>query len=603
MPSTNGRHPKRAILYARVSTEEQARSGYSLAQQMETLRGYATREGYEIVEEVGDPGQSGASLERPGMDRVRDLVAAGGVSFVLAQDRDRFAREPAYVYLLREECAEQGTKLQALNDRGDDSPEGELANGIFDQFAKYERMKMAERSRRGKMRKARQGEVVASIRPSYGYQFTEDRKGYEVDPQKMSVVKRIFEMVAAGSSFHSVKKVLESEGVPTPTGGWCWRHSTLQRIIDNEVYRTRDLDELRGLLAPEMVNRLGPNVRYGICWYGKKRHIQTQRTGVGPNGKRRYSKGKRTEDVPKEQWIGIPVPDSGIPPEVVDVARKRRGTYRKAATGSDRYWDLSGGVLRCGGCVMSGVPTGKRRGRRRYYYRCPNRARNGLRACSMNKNFRAERLEAEVWEEVSSLLKEPERLRAGIEHMIEEERTSLHKDPTQEIERWRAEIEKIEQMRGGYLDQQAEGIITIGELKSKIAGLQERREIAEQELEKLTHHQERVAKLECEAGALVEHFRFQAREGLDLFTPEDRRDAYKALGLKVIAHADGVAELTGSAIVESSGSDSDTRQASAGLRRRLSGASGPWSRGRTPPSPPSRRAGTGSPTRTGSRRP
>src|SRR5688572_5580610 len=100
MPSTNGHGPKRAILYARVSTAEQARSGYSLPQQLEALRGYALREGYEVLEEVSDPGQSGASLERPGMDRVRDLVAAGGVSVVLAQDRDRFAREPAYHYLL-----------------------------------------------------------------------------------------------------------------------------------------------------------------------------------------------------------------------------------------------------------------------------------------------------------------------------------------------------------------------------------------------------------------------------------------------------------------------------------------------------------------------
>jgi hypothetical protein len=55
------------------------------------------------------------------MDRVRDLVAAGGVSVVLAQDRDRFAREPAYLYLLREEFAGGGTALQALNDQGDDS--------------------------------------------------------------------------------------------------------------------------------------------------------------------------------------------------------------------------------------------------------------------------------------------------------------------------------------------------------------------------------------------------------------------------------------------------------------------------------------------------
>ena len=85
MSNTNGHGPKkRAVLYARVSTAEQARSGFSLAQQMETLREYAEREGYKVVEEVTDPGQSGASLERPGMDRVRDLVAAGGVSVVLA---------------------------------------------------------------------------------------------------------------------------------------------------------------------------------------------------------------------------------------------------------------------------------------------------------------------------------------------------------------------------------------------------------------------------------------------------------------------------------------------------------------------------------------
>src|SRR5215218_8763628 len=125
MPSINGLGPKMAILYARVSTDEQARSGYSLSQQLEALRTYAAREGYEILEEVQDPGQSGATLERPGMDRVRDLVVAGGVSVVLAQDRDRFSREPAYTYLLRREFEEHGTKLRALNDRGDDSPEGE----------------------------------------------------------------------------------------------------------------------------------------------------------------------------------------------------------------------------------------------------------------------------------------------------------------------------------------------------------------------------------------------------------------------------------------------------------------------------------------------
>ena len=109
---------------ARVSTDEQARSGYSLAQQLEAMREYAARDGYEVLEEIQDPGQSGASLERPGMDRVRDLVAAGEVSVVLAQDRDRFAREPAYHYLLRREFEEHGAKIRALNDRGMIPPKG-----------------------------------------------------------------------------------------------------------------------------------------------------------------------------------------------------------------------------------------------------------------------------------------------------------------------------------------------------------------------------------------------------------------------------------------------------------------------------------------------
>src|SRR5829696_6245844 len=85
MPSPNGLGPSRAILYARVSTQEQAAKGYSLAQQLEALRSFAAREGYEVIEEVEDRGQSAASLERPGMDRVRDLVATGGVSMVLAK--------------------------------------------------------------------------------------------------------------------------------------------------------------------------------------------------------------------------------------------------------------------------------------------------------------------------------------------------------------------------------------------------------------------------------------------------------------------------------------------------------------------------------------
>jgi hypothetical protein len=103
-------------------------------------------------EKVSEQGQSGASLEWPGMNLVRGLVAAGGIAVVLAQDRNRFAREPAYHYLLRRALEEHGAKIRALNESGDERPEGELTDGILDQLSKFERAKTAASSRQGRLR-------------------------------------------------------------------------------------------------------------------------------------------------------------------------------------------------------------------------------------------------------------------------------------------------------------------------------------------------------------------------------------------------------------------------------------------------------------------
>src|ERR687889_717904 len=277
MPSINGHSPKRAILYARVSTQEQAAKGYSLAQQLEALRGYAAREGYEVIEEVEDRGQSGASLERPGIDRVRDLVAEGGITVVLAQDRDRFAREPAYHYLLRKEFEEHGTKIRALNGRGDDSPEGELTDGILDQLAKFERAKIAERSRRGRLRKAREGKLNKNGRANYGFKHNEAGDGYEVYESEMTVVHRIFRRVVNGMSLHGIKRALETEDVPPPgnsgRGSGYWHASYLRKLVQDDVYTPYPYVEIEPLVTPEVAARLDKSKRYGIYWYNRTRTI------------------------------------------------------------------------------------------------------------------------------------------------------------------------------------------------------------------------------------------------------------------------------------------------------------------------------------------
>jgi hypothetical protein len=107
-------------------------------------------------------------LERLGEGWVRELVGAGRVSIVLAQDRDRFAHESASLFYLREEFGQHGRKPRALNDRGDDNPEGRLTDGILDQVARFERLKIAEGRRQRKLRKAREGKIVVRTPPGTG---------------------------------------------------------------------------------------------------------------------------------------------------------------------------------------------------------------------------------------------------------------------------------------------------------------------------------------------------------------------------------------------------------------------------------------------------
>jgi site-specific DNA recombinase len=192
MPSTNGHGPqKRAILYTRVSGNEQREHGYSLSDQKRELKEWVAKEGSEVLEEVEDGAWSGGFLERPGLDRVRERVTAGGVDAVVVLFRDQIARG-VYAQILSEEFAESGCMLIVLNAPVDDSPKGELHSGMLDLIAGWERKKIAERTRRGRAQKAREGKIVAGRAPNYGFTYSETHDGYVVDEEQMRVMKRVF---------------------------------------------------------------------------------------------------------------------------------------------------------------------------------------------------------------------------------------------------------------------------------------------------------------------------------------------------------------------------------------------------------------------------
>ncbi len=546
MPSANGHGPKRAILYARVSTEEQARSGYSLAQQIAALREYAAHEGYEVLEKVVDRGQSGATLERPGMDRVRRLVAAGGVSVVIAQDRDRLIREPAYHYLLRREFEQHGCKLRALNDRGDDSPEGDLTDGIIDQIAKFERAKTAERTRRGRLRKAQEGRVIAGRTPNYGFLFNATRDGYVVNEETMRVVRRIFCMVGVeGSSIYHVVRSFDSEGVPSPTGGR-WNKTMVRNIIMNDLYRPHTYEEMAKLVSAQVVARLEPQALYRVWWFNRRRVVAKHVSEEGPEG-RRYRRRNQSRAKDRQEWIAVPVPNAGVPRDTADAARKAIEHNRVPSNAGLRFWQLSGRIARCEVCgsVMEPHTVGRKNGRKHFYYQCRQRYNNGPRDCTNRKSVRAEELEDLVWGFVSDLLRDPERVREGLEAMIEKEREGIHGDPEQEAKAWLDKLAEVDRKRSNFQDMAAEGLVTFDELRSKLAMLEEVSKTARRELAALARQREKVEEMERDKSALLTSYAGMVQGALETLTPEERHHVYKLLRLQVVVSPDGPAEVSG----------------------------------------------------------
>jgi hypothetical protein len=159
--------------------------------------------------------------------------------------------------------------------------------------------------------------------------------------------------------------------------------------------------------------------------------------------------------------------------------------------------------------------------------------------------LRAEETEAIVWAFVSGLLKDPERLRSGLRRMIEEERKAMRGDPKREAKVWLDKLAEVDRQRTRAQDLAIEGLLSPNELREKLAQLEEQRRTAECELETLRTRMERLARLELEADAVLEQYAEMTPKGLDVFTPEDRHQAYKALRLRVTAHHDGRMEASG----------------------------------------------------------
>ena len=536
MLSANGHGLKHAVLYARVSGEEQAKKGYSLADQLDALRDWCSANDYEVIDEVQDRGFSGAYLERPGLDRIREMVAGGDVDAVVVLFRDRIARG-VYAQLLSEEFRDHGARLVALNSRGDDSPDGELGDNILDVIAAWERKKIAERMNRGKRRKAKEGKVVAGPRPNYGFRFNEGRDGYLVDEDKMAIIRRVFRMVGAeGMTLNATRCGLEKEGIPTPSGRRGWSRQYLRNCIYDDTYLSHAFEEISQLVTPEVAASLDPSRNYGVWWYGTERHAYAQRRELAPDGTPRYKKVKRSVPAPREEWIAVPVPDAGIPKEWVFAAREAIKDNEWVSSAGDQVWELTGGVIRCADCGRA-MSVNYIRAKGRGYYRCTGRYNGGIEnRCSRGHTVRAELAEALVWRFVSEILADPHRLAQGLEKMLENERQpSVGEDGAS----WLRRIAEIGLKQERLLDLHLGGDITTEQFRAKSAELEEARAAAEGQLEAARSRLVRLKDIERSKEALISHYASFVPQALSELSSEEKNQIYKMMHLQILAQRDG----------------------------------------------------------------
>lgn len=236
--------PVRAALYARVSSEQQAQAG-TIDSQVAAIMGRAREDGVAIEQEARfiDEGHSGATLVRPALERLRDLAAAGAIDRLYVLCPDRLARSYAYQMLLVDELQRCAVELVFINRDLGKTPEDNLLLQVQGMVAEYERAKIIERCRRGKLHAARQGRVNVLGGAPFGYRYVAAVEGagaaqYNIQLQEAAVVRQIFQWVGVDRvSIGQVCKRLTTQGILSPRGKDYWDRSTVWGILKNPAYK------------------------------------------------------------------------------------------------------------------------------------------------------------------------------------------------------------------------------------------------------------------------------------------------------------------------------------------------------------------------------
>ena len=512
-------HSLQIALYARVSSEQQAEA-HTIASQVAALRERVTTDGLVVPAsmEFLDDGYSGATLVRPALERLRDAAAAGGIDRLYVHSPDRLARKYAYQVLLVEELGRYGVAVVFLNRELGRSPEDDLLLQVQGMRAEYERAKILERHRRGKLHAARSGAVNVLSGAPYGYRYVNKHDGggqarYDILPEEARVVRQVFTWVGRDRlSIGEVCRRLMQAGERTRTGRLVWERSVVWAILKNPAYM-------------------------GCAAFGKTRQGPLRPKLRAQRGRPLHPRRAMSDyDVPSPDWIHIPVP-AIVEPEVFAAVQEQLEENRRHARQSQRgarY--LLQGLLQCQHCgyAFYGKPLSPsaRKGRPRAYayYRCVGTDAyrfGGHRLCP-NTQVRTDRLELAVWQEVCTLLAHPERLAQEFTRRLQTD----GQGPQQERTVLERQAGKLRQGLARLIDSYAEGLIEKQEFEPRVTRLRQRITHVEAQCHQLAEAETLQRELQLIVGR-VEEFAAQVQQNLETLAWQRKREILRALVRRV----------------------------------------------------------------------
>jgi site-specific DNA recombinase len=498
-------------LYARVSSDRQAEDR-TIDSQIAALRERIHAEGGHIDGELEfvDDGYSGGTLLRPALERLRDQVAQGALDRLYVHSPDRLARNFAYQVVLLEEFVRAGLEVVFLNHALGESPESDLLLQVQGVIAEYERAKIRERVRRGKLHAARNGQVSVLGSAPYGYRYVRKQEGggqarYEIVPHQARVVQQIFAWVARERlTLAEVRRRLENLGEPSPSGRARWGNTTVAAILNNPAYQGK-AGYRRHRLVPRQP-RLRP-VR-----------------GKPEVPRRPYSVVHSNEPIYVPVPALVSVEDFAAAAEQLAENRRRRRERHAGAR------HLLQGLVVCGDCGYAFVASSSRSGRHAYhYYRCSSSQAVGAAdgRCPV-RTVHGDPLEAAVWQDVCDLLRQP--------HKIEEEYQRRLLDPgataQRGIEPLTRVIEKVKRSIARLIDLYSEGLLERSELEPRLQSAKQRLSKLEQQAQGEAAQLAQQAELRLALTHLQE-FAAQVEQGLDRADWSTRRQVIRALVKRV----------------------------------------------------------------------